>query len=155
MSDFPNGGTSAGRSTGGETATTLLAGAVIGVGLIRGVAGLVAWLTIRSQLAAERIRIPDSAPRMAGRQVRGPLAAFEEAEFIRKTTLKATGGRTYGQLDADDPMARMAMDSSLLRSSLFTSILAFAVAAAEMALGAVLVSAGAALLRLNRRLPAD
>jgi hypothetical protein len=88
---------------------------------------------------------------MAGKAVRGPLSAFEEARFIQKTALDATGGKTYGELDEADPMAHMAMESSLLRSSLFTSIMAFGVAAAEMAQGVVLVAIGAALLQIARR----
>jgi len=131
---------------------TALAFVVVVVGVVRGIAGLIAWITVRSQLAAERIRIPGSAERMAGRPVRGPLSAFEEAAFIRKSALRATGGKTYGELDEGAPMAQLAMQSSLLRSSLFTSILAFGVAAAEMAQGIVLVAIGAALLRIARRL---
>lgn len=128
-----------------------LATVVVGMGVTRGLMGLLAWLTVRSQLAAERIRIPDTAGHLAGRAVRDPLSAFWETEVIRRVTLKATGGRTYGELDEDDPIARMAMESSLLRSSLFTSILAFGVAAAEMAQGVALVVIGAALLRVDRR----
>ena len=125
---------------------------VMWVGAARTIAGIVAWATVRSQLAAERIVVPDSAEHFAGRTVRGPLTAYEEASVIRRITLKATGGRTYGELTEDDPVAQMAMDASLLRSSLFTSVLAFGVAASEIALGALLAVIGGVLSSIERHL---
>ena len=118
----------------------------------RAIAGIIARTTVRSQLAAERIVVPDSAEHFAGRTVRGPLTAYEEANAIRRITLKATGGRTYGELAEDDPVAQMAMEASLLRSSLFTSVLAFGVAASEIALGALLALVGGVLSSIERRL---
>ncbi|HEX6130082.1 MAG TPA: aromatic ring-opening dioxygenase LigA [Candidatus Limnocylindria bacterium] len=125
---------------------------VAGAGAVSCVAGVGAWLTIRSQLAAERIVVAGSAPWLAGCPVKGPLTALAQAEAIRRTTLNATGGRTYGQMESDDPNAEMAMNASLLRSSLFTSILAFGVAAAQVGLGAALTATGVAIGRAGRRL---
>lgn len=125
---------------------------VMWVGIARTMAGVVAWVTVRKQLAAERIVVPDSAEHFAGQRVRGPLTAFEEANVIRRVTLKATGGRTYGELAEDDPVAHLAMEASLLRSSLFTSVLAFGIAASEIALGALLATIGGALSNIERRL---
>jgi hypothetical protein len=101
----------------------------------------------------ERITVAGSSPWLAGSPVRGPITAFAQAEAIRRTTLASTGGRTYAELDGDDPTAEMAMNASLLRSSLFTSVLAFGVAAAQVGIGAVLVATGGALSRAARRLP--
>lgn len=125
---------------------------VAGAGAVSCVAGLGAWLTIRSQLAAERIVVAGSAPWLVGCPVKGPFTAFAQAEAIRRTALAATGGRTYGELDAADPSAEMAMNASLLRSSLFTSVLAFGVAAAQVGLGASLAATGVAIGRAGRRL---
>lgn len=125
---------------------------VAGAGLTSCTAGIGAWLTVRSQLAAERIVVAGSAPWLAGCPVKGPITAFAQAEAIRLTTLKATGGRTYGQMESDDPNAEMAMNASLLRSSLFTSVLAFGVAAAQVGLGAALTATGLAIGRAGRRL---
>lgn len=125
---------------------------VSAAGLASIAAGAATWLAIRLQLAAERIVIPDSAPWLAGRTVRGPATAFAEAEAIRRIALAATGGRTYGELDEDDPLAPTAMNASLLRASLFTSILAFGMAAAQVAAGAILVAIGTALRSAGRRL---
>ena len=111
--------------------------------------GWTTWFTVNSQLRRERIIVPASAGLLPGRDVRGPLTAFAEAEAIRKIALDATGGRSYGELDSDDPASEMAMEASLLRSSLFTSVLAFGVAAAEMSLGGVLIAIASALSRLS------
>jgi len=46
--------------------------------------------------------------------------------------------------------SRSIIQASLLRASLYTSILAFGLAAAQMALGGALVAVGAALRRLSR-----
>jgi hypothetical protein len=125
---------------------------VAGTGAATALAGAVAWATVRAQLAAERIVVPASAPWFGGQTVRGPHTAFAQAEVIRRTAAKATGGRTYGEMDADDPMAEMALNASLLRSSLFTSVLAFGVAGAQVGIGAVLVAVGAGLARTGRML---
>jgi hypothetical protein len=131
----------------------LLGRLVAGAGVASALAGGAAWLTIRSQLVAEKIAIPDSAAVLPGRRVTGPVTAYAEADAIRRVALAATHGRTYGELDEDDPLAEMAVHASLLRASLFTSVLAFGIAGAEMALGAVLVAIGTALTRIARRLP--
>ncbi|HEY5652174.1 MAG TPA: aromatic ring-opening dioxygenase LigA [Acidimicrobiia bacterium] len=121
------------------------------VGAARAAAGVAAWGTVRSQLASERIVVPAAGGRWAGRTVKGPLVAFAEAEAIRKIALGATGGRTYGEMEEGDPLAETAMEASLLRSSLFTSIVAFGVAAGEVALGGVLMVIAVAMARLGRR----
>jgi hypothetical protein len=128
---------------------TRLGSLVTAAGVLQILAGLGAWLTVRSQLADEKIVVPATAPRFANRVVRGPLTAFEEADVIRQLTLNATGGRAYGELPEDDPMAEFARDAALIRSSLFTSVLAFGVAGMQVALGAVFVVIGAALRMLQ------
>ena len=126
---------------------------VAGVGIASALTGTAAWLTVRSQLAAERIQIPAAARWLPGQRVTGPVTAMAQADAIRRTAAAATGGRTYGELPEDDPLAELALNASLLRASLFTSVLAFGVAAAQMGIGAVLVVIGAALTSAGRRLP--
>ena len=53
----------------------------------------------------------------------------ETAETIKLNALAATAGRTYGELGPEDPAAETARQASLIRSSLYTSVLAFGVAA--------------------------
>jgi hypothetical protein len=126
---------------------TLLTGA----GVATALAGAAAWVSVATQLGRERITVPTGATLLPGRPVRGPLTALAQAEFIRAATLESSGGRTYGEMDEDDPLSRMAMEASLLRSSLFTSVLAFGVSASQIGLGAALVAAGTAIRRLAAR----
>ena len=134
----------------GGPAGTPGAAAVSAAGAVGLTSGLAAWLAVRAQLAGEKIAVPRGAPAFGGRAVRGPLTAYAEAEYIRRTALQATGGRAYGELPEGDAAARMACDAALLRASLFTSILAFGVAAAGMALGTVLMMVGRGLARAGR-----
>lgn len=137
----------AGRS--GPSDSVCLARAIMVMGTLRAVSGIASWLTVRSQLAAERIVVPDDGSRFGGRRVTGPITAFAEANAIKRIASSATGGRMYGELPEDDPMAETAMDASLLRASLFTSVLAFGMSAAEVATGVALVAVGGALERLS------
>lgn len=132
----------------------LLARLISGSGLAGLITGVIAWLAVRSQITAERIVVPGSADHLAGHQVKGPLSAYEQAETIKRIALEATGGRTYGELEDGDPAAETALHASLLRASLFTSVLAFGIAAAQIALGGVLIAIGTALDRLVGRTPA-
>jgi heme A synthase len=129
---------------GGSTA--VLGRFVTAAGIVEILVGAAVWAVVSRRLADERIVVPGSARWFPNRTVRDPLTAFEEAEVVRRITLKATGGRTYGEMAEDDPKARMALDASLIRSSLFTAILAFGMAATQVALGAVFVIVGMALV---------
>ncbi len=68
--------------------------------------------------------------------------------MINKHALEATGGKTYAELAKDDPARTTAMQASFLRASLFTSVVAFGVAALAVVLGIVLVLMGVALRSL-------
>jgi hypothetical protein len=124
---------------------------VTAAGIVEVLVGAAAWAVVSRRLADEKIVVPGSARWFPNRTVRDPLSALEEAEVVRRITLKATGGRTYGEMAEDDPMARMALDASLIRSSLFTAILAFGIAATQVALGAVFVVLGRALAGARSR----
>jgi hypothetical protein len=71
--------------------------------------------------------------------------------MIEKHYLEATGGKTYAELDREDPVRETAMTASFLRASLFTSVVAFGVAAMAFGLGITLIIAGWGLLVLARR----
>jgi ABC-type Fe3+ transport system permease subunit len=120
------------------------------VGVIFAVAGVVTWFVVVNQLAAEQITVSEDADFLAGRDVRGPLTAYAQAQVINKHALEATGGKTYPELDKDDPVRQTAMQASFLRASLFTSVVAFGVAALATVLGIVLVLLGWALHGLAR-----
>jgi hypothetical protein len=115
------------------------------------VAGVVTWFVVREQLADEKITVSDDAERFSGWEVDGPFTAYAEADVIEKHALEASGGKTYAELERDDPTRETVMTASFLRSSLFTSVVAFGVAFMAAGLGLVLILIGAALLLGARR----
>jgi len=121
------------------------------MGVIFAVAGVVTYFVVSDQLAAENITVSEDAAMFAGQDVTGPFTAYAEAEVINKHALEATGGKTYAELDREDPARQTAMQASFLRASLFTSVVAFGVAALATVLGVVLVLIGWALLSLGRQ----
>ena len=64
-------------------------------------------------------------------------------------------GQTYAQLERDDPRRDTVMTASFLRASLFTSVVAFGVAAFAFGLGLLMVLVGWALLSVDRTLRAN
>ena len=108
---------------------------VAGAGLFVG--GAVTWSMVSGKLKAENITVSEDAARYGGQPVDGPLTAYFEADIINKHSLDATGGKTYAQMDREDPLRAVAMNGSFLRASLFTSVVSFGVAAMAMGLGAL------------------
>jgi hypothetical protein len=126
-------------------------------GLILLGAGVATWFTVRDQLADEHITVSEDADHFAGDKVDGPFTAYSEAETIEKHALEASGGLTYAELPQDDPKRQTVMTASFLRASLFTSVVAFGVAALAAGLGVVFILLGLALLsiyRASRTIPA-
>ena len=125
---------------------------VIVAGTVFAIAGVITWFVVRDQLADENISVSEDADRFAGDPVDGPFAAYSEANTIERHGLEASDGLTYAELEQDDPRRDTVMTASFLRASLFTSIVAFVVAAFAVGVGVVLVVIGVALLRIHRRL---
>jgi hypothetical protein len=119
--------------------TASIASIVLGVLLILG--GAATWLMVSSTLADQRITTPDDAC-LPERQVRGPFTAYCQAEIIERHTLDITDGQTYAELDREDPRRDTAMNASFLQASLFTSILAFGVAAMAAGMGVIFILIG-------------
>lgn len=121
---------------------------VIVVGIVFALAGAVTWFVVADQLAAEKITVSEDARFFAGRDVTGPFTAYAQADVINKHALEATGGKTYAELGKDDPLRQTAMQASFLRASLYTSVVAFGVAAMAVVLGVILVLVGSSLRSL-------
>jgi len=121
---------------------------IAGVVLI--VAGIGTWTLVRSDLIKEHITVSADAKAFGGNEVSGPFEAFYQADAIAGHVLKSTGGKTYAQLAQDDPLRATAMNGSFLRASLFTSVIAFGVAAFAMGVGLLSLLMGWALRRLVR-----
>ena len=124
---------------------------VLGVlgGIVLIVVGVVVWIMVSSQLRAENIVIPDDAIAFQGQTVSGPFTAFVQADIIQHHALEASGGKTYAELDRDDPVRATMMDASFLRASLFTSVVSFGVAAFAVGIGILSILFGWALHRLG------
>ncbi len=127
-------------STGKQVRVLGLVSIIIGAVMI--IAGAVTWGMVSTKLAAENITVSADAPMFAGAKVTGPLEAFVQADVINGHALKATGGKTYAQLDKEDPLRATAMNGSFLRSSLFTSVIAFGVALFAIGVGALAILLG-------------
>ncbi len=117
-------------------------------GIVLAVAGVATWFVVSSTLADQNITTTSDAC-LPDRAVKGPFTAFCQADIIEQHTLDITGGQTYAELDRDDPLRETAMTSSFLRASLFTSVLAFGIAAMAVGMGVLFVLIGIALRKLD------
>lgn len=172
------GGCLAGSMSGGADAGSPVEAAA---GFVVGVAGLVSIGTgfwgrreVRRALARERILHPGLAEGCAA--VESAARARSLAEFIRQSTLEATAGRTYAEIEpyldasgaptADstnagrdertgqplaNPDASLWIQSTTFQTALLQAYMAFRVSEAAVALGAVLLVAGAGLAAAGRR----
>ena len=118
------------------------------------VVGGVTYYLVHRELADEKIVVSDDATNFAGEPVEGPFTAYAEATVIKKHASEIADGKTYAELDRDDPNRATVMDASFLRASLFTSVVAFGVAALVAGLGIMFILIGVALLAIDKRLRA-
>ena len=118
------------------------------VGALMAIAGAATYTTVSMTLADERITVsPDAC--MGGSAVNGPIQAYCEAMIIEVHATEATGGKTYAELNREDPLRATAMNGSFLRASLFTSVVAFGISVLVIALGALFTLTGIALRSMN------
>jgi ABC-type sugar transport system permease subunit len=115
------------------------------VGIVMAVAGIAVWVVVSTTLADQKITVSDDANCAAGDEVNGPISASCQADIIDHHTKDITGGKTYAELDREDPNRAVAMDSAFLQASLFTSVVAFGVSFMAFVLGVVLTLIGFAL----------
>ncbi len=119
-----------------------------GAGVLLIAGGATTWAMVRSQLVAENITVAEDAAMFGGERVDGPLDAYFQADIINHHALEMSEGKTYAELDREDPLRATVMNASFLRSSLFTSVIAFGVAAFAAGMGLLFVLTGAALRSL-------
>lgn len=120
--------------------TAYIASVILGVVLMVG--GVATWIMVSDTLASQNITVSEDADCLAGDDVDGPFSAYCQARVIDKHTLEATGGLRYAELDREDPLREVAMNSAFLQSSLFTSVVAFGVAGMAILMGVVFVLIG-------------
>ena len=121
---------------------------VMVLGLVLTIAGVGTYILVGTTLADEHITVSDDASHFAGDDVDGPFTAYVQADTIAKHAEEIAGGKTYAELPQDDPNRNTVMTASFLRASLFTSVLAFGVAALVVVLGLILMALGWAIRRL-------
>jgi hypothetical protein len=71
---------------------------------------------------------------------------------IDKHALEATGGLRYAELGREDPKRQTAMTASFLQASLFTSGVAFGVAAMAIAVGLLFILIGLGIRDVARQI---
>ncbi|RRD48379.1 aromatic ring-opening dioxygenase LigA [Arachnia propionica] len=137
------------------------------VGVVMLVSGAIAWAVTSSQLAAEKITVPQDAIAFQGSQVKGPLTAYVQADIISKHAAKQSEGLTFAELGVKVREAKEAgntelaekyqsardvvQTASFLRASLFTSVLAFGVSALVMGVGLMFGLIGWSMTRNKER----
>ncbi|HYN95820.1 MAG TPA: aromatic ring-opening dioxygenase LigA [Pilimelia sp.] len=127
---------------------------VLVAGAVLLVAGAATWFTVQDQLAQEKVTVAEDADRYAGELVDGPLTAYAQAATIEKHALASSDGKTYAELDREDPRRATVMNGTFLRASLFTSVVSFGVAAMAMGLGLLVALIGYVLSLVAKQLAA-
>ena len=147
-------GTPAGsRSNGAMTKLYTYAGIAASIVLIAfGAASLYMGFDgrdqVRGDLAREQIvGTPDST--IPGQKVDTGKEAEAFAAVIRKHTLEATGGKTYAQMDREDPQREMWVTSTALSTALNTAYFAESVATFAIVMGVALLLTGVGFLVLT------
>jgi hypothetical protein len=108
------------------------------------------WILVSTTLRDQRITTSDDAC-LPGRTVAGPFTAYCEAKVIDEHTLQSTDGLRYAEMEREDPRREIALTSSFLQSSLFTSVVAFGVAAMAAAMGVLFVLIGLGMRDVQKR----
>ena len=122
---------------------------VLGALLIVGSIGT--WAMVSTTLSDQRITTPDDAVCLPDTDVNGPFSAFCQARTIDRNVLEITDGQTYAELPRDDERRGTAQNAAFLQASLFTSVLAFGVAAMALGMGVLFILIGIGIRDVNAR----
>ena len=112
-----------------------------GAGVFMIVEGRAAHNEVRDTLADERIITSEDAE-IPLADVDSAAEAKAQADVIRAHILETTDGKTYAELDREDPNRALYLNSVTLRTALMESYLAFKVSDLVVGLGAILVLLG-------------
>ena len=99
---------------------------------------------VRAELIAQNITTPEDAS-IPNVRVDSPATAKSMADIIDHHAMEATGGKTYSEMDREDPKRAVAFQASALRTSLYTSVMAFNVGDLVIGLGALIAVLGIAI----------
>jgi hypothetical protein len=112
--------------------------------------GLDGRAQVRDDLAREQIVGTDDST-IPGQKVDTGSEAEAFAAVIRKHTLEATGGKTYAQMDREDPQREMWITSTALSTALNTAYFAESVATFAIVMGVAMLLSGIGFLVLTLR----
>ena len=128
--------------------TASIASIILGILLVVG--GVATWIVVAGTLGDQQITTSDDAC-LPGRSVADPFTAYCQAKVIETHTLESTDGLYYAELERDDPRRETALTSSFLQASLFTSVLAFGVAAMAVGMGILFLLIGLGIRDVGER----
>jgi hypothetical protein len=123
---------------------------LVGFGLVLVISGL--FMLYQGKSAHDEVADTLSEERIVGAQdtsiadqkVTGPDEAKAQADKIQQDVLNITGGKTYAELDRNDPNRNTYLTSITLRTALMQSYMAFKVADLVMGIGALIAVLGLA-----------
>ena len=130
------------------TVTLGVAGTFFIAGPYMAYRGFDARAQVRAELRAENIVTPEDAS-IPNARVEDARTAQAQADIIKEHTLKATGGKTYAQLERTDPARATAFQGDMLRTALLSSVLAWNVANLVIGLGALVFALGLVLAAIG------
>jgi hypothetical protein len=114
---------------------------LIGAGAFMVREGRLAYSDVRETLAGERIVSSEDAG-IPLAPVTGPDEAQAQADAIRTHMLTTTNGKTYAELDRNDPNRAQYLNSVTLRTALMESYMAFKIADLVSGVGLIVVALG-------------
>lgn len=121
---------------------------LVGAGAFMVYEGRMAHNDVRDALAEERIiTSEDAAIPLA--QVDSAAEAKAQADVIREHALEASGGKTYAEMDRDDPARATYLNSVTLRTALMESYMAFKTADLVVGVGVIVALLGASHVALG------
>lgn len=103
--------------------------------------GQVAKGQIRDALVAENVVTPEDAD-IPSVPVDSAATAKAQADIIQKHALNITGGKTYAELDREDPLRATYLSAVTLRTSLMLAYTGFKIADLVTGIGALFLVAG-------------
>ncbi len=125
----------------------------LGILLILGSVGT--WVLVSTTLSDQNITTPEDAVCLPDTEVNGPFSAYCQAETIDRNVREITGGLTYAELPRDDERRGTAQNAAFLQASLFTSVLAFGVAAMAFGMGVIFILIGLGMRDVKEQLASD
>jgi hypothetical protein len=103
---------------------------------------------VRDTLAEERIITSEDAE-IPLAEVDSAEEAKAQADVIRTHALETTGGKTYAELDREDPARAVYLNSVTLRTALMESYLAFKVSDLVLGVGVIVALLGVSHIALG------